>query len=492
MFNRTYTAIDITNSDVRLASVKGKKLGKFLSNPLPKGLVGNGQIQNPQALGVIIDNMFKEAKLGKRRVLCTFTGLPFIYGAINMPRLSAAVENTAIERAARKELSLTEEDMYLSWQKIPTPSIEGELTYFVAGVPKNALGSIFQTLENAHIKPYNIDLKPLSLARVCASSEAIVVSLEQQYVDIVVVSNGLVKIMHSFVPQSPIEDKAGLVSEIIDGLNKALNSFKRDYPQSQLKPDTQVHLSGKFSGDKEVVKLLRSTSERKIVLLESPLALPEDCSMDIYSANIGLLLKKMRLKGLAGGFSDIDINLVSSVGLRRKPSNVLAYAAGTVVVAALAAVVFLTYTTQADAQNKLEAQQKAADSLAAQLVQARNDSKDLIASKTAAANALEPVNVQLVGLRMEHQQMLNANLDFTSQINYVNGYLPVGANLESISLDNQMVTVQGKALSAFDVLNFAVQLDKNPSFAGAKVSEIAPLQDGSVSFTITAVQPVQK
>src|SRR5512135_3418705 len=121
IFSRTYTALDITGGEVRVTSIKGNEFKKWSSVPLPTGLIGNGIIQDPHAVGISIETLFQDLKLSRGRVLCTLTGLPFIYGAVNMPRLRSAFESSSIERAARKELSLTEEDMYLAWQRIPAP-----------------------------------------------------------------------------------------------------------------------------------------------------------------------------------------------------------------------------------------------------------------------------------------------------------------------------------------------------------------------------------
>jgi hypothetical protein len=491
IFSRTYTAVDITNSEVRVTSVKGKTFKKWSAAPLPPGLIGNGVIQDPHAVGIVIDNIFSDLKLGRSRVLFTLTGLPFIYGAINMPKLRSATESSSIERAARRELSLAEEDMYLAWQRIPAPVEEGEVAYFVAGVPKNALGSLVQTLEQAHIKPYSIDIKPLTLARVCGSTEAIIVSLEPGYIDIVFVSSGLVRIMHSFSTESQPADKIGLVNEVADGLNKALNSYKRDFPQNTLRSDTPLYITGKYAEDNEILKLMETSSERKVSRLDSPLPLPPELSMDSYAGNIGLLLKKVHVARTTGGYIDTDINLAASLGKKRKSNNLVAYGAGVVVAAGLGAVLFLTITAQANAQDKLNAQNRISTSISSQLTQVQKSNKDLIAAKAAASTDLDSVNKRLSDLKLERAQVANPHLDYSTEIGYITGYVPPGGALDSITMDGKTIVIKGKVMTAYDALNYAVTLDKNAKFAGAKVNDITPATDGTVSFTVLVNQSAQ-
>jgi hypothetical protein len=429
-------------------------------------------------------------KVNRGRVLCSLTGLPFIYGAVNMPRLRSAFENASIERAARKELSLTEEDMYLSWQRIQGPSDQEEISYFVAGVPKNALSSLFRTLQQAGIKPYAIDMKPLALARLCNQPEGIIISLEPGYIDIVFVSGGLVKIMHSFSTESQPADKLALVNEVADGLNKALNSFKRDFPQSTLKADAPLFVAGKYAGDPDIIKLIETSSERKVSLLESPLALPPEMGMDVYGSNVGLLLKRVNAGRAATGYMDTDINLVSAVETKEK-SSLLVYAPWAVVVAGLAAIMYFTITLQSDAQKKADDQTNISSRIATQLTIAQKNNKDLITQKTTVAADLDTQTKKLSTLRAEKVQIVNPSLDYASQIGYLTGFMPPGGELNSVSMDGKTIVVKGKVMSPFDALNYAVTLDKSADFAGAKVNDIAPTEDGNAVFTVLVNQKSQ-
>ncbi|MCR4393507.1 MAG: pilus assembly protein PilM, partial [Dehalococcoidales bacterium] len=221
MFNNTYVALDITNSDIRVLEVKGDKITRWSTTPIPEDSIKDGIIVEPHTLSVIIDNIFKTLNLNKNRVICSITGLPFIYRVISMPHSTRAVTDEAVERAARKEMSLTQEEIYLVWQATQTTTSKDELDYFVLGVPKNALSPLIETLSAAGVKPYIVDLKPLALARAASRNDALILSLERGYFDIVIVADGLVRVMHSVNPASRISDIMGNVNELVDGLNKA-------------------------------------------------------------------------------------------------------------------------------------------------------------------------------------------------------------------------------------------------------------------------------
>jgi Tfp pilus assembly PilM family ATPase len=83
-------------------SMKKNKLNKWKSEPLKDELVKDGIITDPQAIGMVIDNIFKSSQLPRNRVICTITGLPFIYRVIKMPDGSGPVNRVAMERQLEK------------------------------------------------------------------------------------------------------------------------------------------------------------------------------------------------------------------------------------------------------------------------------------------------------------------------------------------------------------------------------------------------------
>ncbi len=57
--------------------------------------------------------------------------------------------------------------------------------------------AIIETVKFAGITGWSLDIRPLALARAAAQADAIVVSLDYDYMDMVLVQGGQVKDMHS-------------------------------------------------------------------------------------------------------------------------------------------------------------------------------------------------------------------------------------------------------------------------------------------------------
>ena len=60
-----YVALNISNLSIRILLVKGKQVKKWGSQVLGEGLVQDGLILQPQAVGEAIDALFKSIKIPK-------------------------------------------------------------------------------------------------------------------------------------------------------------------------------------------------------------------------------------------------------------------------------------------------------------------------------------------------------------------------------------------------------------------------------------------
>src|SRR4030042_5562979 len=138
-----YVTLNITARSVRLLSVKGKQVEKWGSAPLAPGLVKDGFILQPKAVGAIISGLFKSTQAPKQRVITSLTGLSFTYRILSLPRTKPALLEEAIQRSARREIPLPLEELYLSWQAINGK--HDELDFFVLGVPRNPIDAVIQT-----------------------------------------------------------------------------------------------------------------------------------------------------------------------------------------------------------------------------------------------------------------------------------------------------------------------------------------------------------
>ncbi len=130
-----YVALNISSSNIKILSLKGRQVKKWASLALPGGLVRDGLILQPEAVGEAINSLFKSTGISRERVITSLAGLSFTYRFLSLPRMKPSLLEEAILRAAKKEISLPLDELYLSWQTLPVKG--DEQTFFILGVPRN-------------------------------------------------------------------------------------------------------------------------------------------------------------------------------------------------------------------------------------------------------------------------------------------------------------------------------------------------------------------
>jgi Tfp pilus assembly PilM family ATPase/Tfp pilus assembly protein PilN len=473
---KRYVAVDITSSSVRVISVRGSQVRKWMSSPIPEGAVKDGMILEPHTVSVIIDNLFKSLKLNKNKVICSLTGLPFIYRVISMPRDEHAVSDEAIERAARQEMSLTQEDMHLLWQATEAKPDSLEMDYFVLGVPRNSLKPLEDTLYRAGIKPFIIDVKPLALARAASVRDGLIISAEKSYYDIVIVSGGLVRVMHSVSPGSKSTDKVSMVNDIIDGLNKAIKSFNRDFPQHELESDIPMLLAGEVSSDSEIVSLMQEATGHPVSIIDPVLEVPAELPKEIYAAALGLAAKKTKPPAAGLQYRDIDINLLEKARKGSRLRYQLAYAGLGVFFLLLAFLVYEAYQYRSDATARASALQAEQVTIARTLANVRKANTQALADKQASAAKLQTMTDRLTAIQGDQMQIMGQKADFAGTFETVVGALPGGADYKSITMQPGSVTVQGQAVDPFNTLDFTDALQRTGAFSNVRIDSITPDQ----------------
>jgi Tfp pilus assembly protein PilN len=488
--------LDITSSDVRVVSIESGKITKWKSEPLPEGLLKAGTITEPQPVSIIIDNLFKNLGLSRKKVICCITGLPFIYRTISMPGTGKEVIDEAIERAARKEMSLSEEDMYLSWQSIEEHVDKKETDYFVVGVPKTSLNPLLKTLALAKVTPISIDTKPLALARTAASENALIVSLEKNYFDITLVAKGVARVIHSFSPSVNADDTQSIVTELVDGLNKAVKSFYREFPQNALPPETPIFLSGELASDRDMLNQVKEATGHPTGIIKSTEETPAEMPIKLFAANIGLALKNERANVDKSQNKDININLLSSIRKQPKREFKIVYAVAALVFVICAAGVYYTYNLRAGAEDRVASLQQRSTQLAAQLKDAQKVNKDDLAGKQNSGVQLQTITDQISEVKKNSNQISGLKRDYAFRITYILSKLPQDANYSTLEMQAETISVVGIINNPVDsvtkeyknpigAVKFAEDVAQNDIFKNARVAGIAKGKDDSTSvFTV--------
>ncbi len=287
---RETVTLAIESGDLRFLSARGR-VAKWGSVPLPEGLVTGGVINDPLEMGRIVDETFRANDLDRRRVISSIVGLRAIPRLLTMPKLQASMLEAAISREAKKEMPVSLENLYLSWQSLPPEGDQQRI--YLLGVPRELVDVQVRMLEAAGIQPVAMDLKPLALVRAVGQDQAVIINLEASMLDIILVVEGLPAIMRTF----GLEQSQGTMEQRIERLLTELNQTMRFYNDSHrnatIRPNTPIYVSGRSVSQPEVLAYLRHVSDRPVEQPPAPMPCPDDLPILDYFTNLGLALKQI-------------------------------------------------------------------------------------------------------------------------------------------------------------------------------------------------------
>ena len=474
--------LNISNTSIRLLSVMERHVQVWGDVPLAPGLVKDGLILQPKAVGEAIDALFKSTKVSKEQVITSLTGLSFTHCILNLPRMKPALLEEAILRGAKKEIPLPLEELYLSWQAIGGG--HDELNYFVIGVPRNLIDAVTQTLAEAGVKPYIMDLKPLALARAANRGDALIVNLEPDCFDIVLVANGIPAIMHTITPRGEGASLEDNIRRLTDEISKTVNFYNNSHPENLLSPTTPLLLTGELSADATTSQLIQAQVEYPVELLVPPLEFPPDLPVALYTSNMGLALKEVPQKTVSGGdatrFHDINLNILSgkyrATAHRVPVRRILLPLALIIAIGLLFPLYYVKSQATAETMRLQTELAGVSDALREELL-VFNEAKqieDTINEIVAAADTL----------KQEHRDILSKGGGFTKNLRLVTNVLPSKAYFTSIEINTSRIIVEGEADSSFAVISYAMALEAQQGLSEVRIAEIGESGSTRVSFTI--------
>ncbi len=455
--------LDISATSIRLLSAKGRQVEKWGSLPLAPGLIRDGLILQPKAVGAAIAELFRSAEVPKRQVITSLTGLPFTYRILSLPRTKPAGLQEAIQRAARREMPLPPEELYLSWQALDDGYDEQD--FFVLGVPRNTIDALVQTLTEAGVKPYLMDVKPLALARAANRGDAIIADLEADYFDIVLVANGVPAVMHAVTPRGEGASIEYNIQQLTDELSRTVKFYNSNHPQSPLSPAIPLLLTGELSTNATTRQLIQAKTEYPVELLTPPLKLPPDLPAALYAANIGLALKGVPLKATAEGdavcFNDINLNILSAAQRMKTGRRPLAPILLPLALIIGIGPIFPIYYVRSQADTEAMISQTE-----------YNRVSHILREAEQMENKIEETEAETQAVRQEHQRILSKGGDFADNLKLVTDAFAPQAYFTSIEIGNDQVTLEGKADNSFTVISYVTALETSGRFSEVRISRI--------------------
>lgn len=466
-----YTALNISNRNIKIVSLNGRKVTAWATKDLASGLVRDGIILQPQAVGEAVDALFTSAGIRKTNVIASIAGLPFIYRLIALPGIKSSLVEEAIWRTAKKEISLPLDELYVSWQAVPSKG--DEQRYFILGVPRNSVDTLKQTLKIANIESYSIELRPLALARAAQRSDAILINMEPDCFDIVLITNGLPAVIHTLTPRSEgatLEDNIRLLA---DELAKIVAFNQSNNPDINLSSTTPLLITGESMAEASASKLLQPEIEYPMEPLLPPVEFPSDLPIATYTASIGLALKKITLKpssqGEAAAFIDINLNILADKYRQPKAKpialrNILSVGFVVLVIAILLPLYL--------ARNQIVTDNTALEDNLARVSQLLHLANLAYQDTQITEASINETLASAEMLKAANEYVLSPRGIFNTELQKVTDVIPANTYFTSIQILKDSVVIKGEADNVFTVTNYAAALEAEGIFSEVRIAQL--------------------
>jgi hypothetical protein len=467
---KTVATLNISSTGVKLLSLQGREITKWGSLPLPPGLVKDGLILKPKVVGTVINSLFKSTGITRKNVIVSLTGLSFIHRFLTLPKMESDSLNEAIRRAAAKEMLLSLDDLYLCGQVIEKKA--GEISFIVFGIPRNPIDVLRQALREADIENYTIDLNPLALARAARRQKAIIVDIEPESLDVVLIADGMPKVMHTLTPAESGVSAAEKSRRLADELAKIVEFYNNNNPQNPIDENTSILVTGESSTSIANGELRIEDTGYSIEPLVPPLRLPEDLPAADFTANIGLGLRELPVKSRKNGrailFRDITVDILSGqFGVKDRWLKVPHILLSLVIIAALVVLYPVNQMrNSADAED----------------IRLRSDltaiNQELVNAESAAEQAkviedkINKLAADTETIISNYQSITKLGGNYAYYLKLINDALPEGAEFDSISIGKLDVAVSGSVDNPFTIVDYALALEKLETFKDVRIVSI--------------------
>jgi len=287
---QSVTTVHIEGSSVRLLVVKDKQITSWGIEPLEPGLVRDGVVADPKAVGRHISALFAAQHVGRSNLVAGLTGQRCVPRILEFPQVNPRLLTEAITREMKREMPVPLDETHLSWQIIRRDN--DHLRVFALGVPRDLLVPQMEAIRLAGGKLRSMDIKPLALVRAIGRAEALIADLEPESLDIIVVRGGIPAAIRMVSLQREIETMEDKVRRLGEELARAVKFYNDTHQEEPLQPETPTYLTGSLAEAAASAGVAEALAGHPAEPLPSPLHHPGDLPLAAFMVNIGLALKE--------------------------------------------------------------------------------------------------------------------------------------------------------------------------------------------------------
>jgi hypothetical protein len=443
----------------------GRRISKLAEVPLDIDLENVSDEDKELELVEKIKHLFSANKISPNRFILGMSGLHSLSRPVVLPLLPKAMQEEAMTREAKRLLPVPPEQLHISWQIVS--SDESRMRAFIVAMPRQTTDKLLNILEQAGLRPYMMDIKPLALARLIKEDTAISIDVQETEFDIVILSEGFPQPMRtvSFPHDSlSYEEKLSIVK---DELRRTVQFYNSNNPENILPEETMVYISGELADDPDAYASISRELGYTVAPLTSPLKCPKQLDPSHYLVNVGLTLKELPRES---GSMLANINTLPSVYLP-KPISRNHLIAIPAVIAGIAVIVAFIFIIQNTAGNIEDMSEKV-------------DANNFIISKKQAEKqklmeSIESLETQIMGLEAINENFVIAyntisllSYGFNNDINAVVDNVLSEVEFRSIVYSSDVIRIQANAPSEVEILDYARALEETNRFEEVVVTQI--------------------
>lgn len=319
-------SLDMEATSVRLMETKGGKVMNWASVRLKPGIVKDGVVLDPQALGAIIRQLMSSSGIKGRNIVASVSGMYSLNRILKRTSARGGLLTTeAVQASAQEIMPFSIKKMYLSWGTIPGSN--GGEQIFLVGVPRETIDTEVQALRSAGIRSFLLCYETQAIARAVNKAESLILNIGSDSFDIIIVAKGLPEILHTRAWKPDKLTMEERVEYLAVNLEAAVIFYNSRHPEALLSAHTPLVILERMTGQQSTENL--TLKEKLQALLEypsepivPPLECPAHMSVSEYAVNIGLSAKKTvpSKNPLNGGYLAPYIDLLPEIYRPWSPS----------------------------------------------------------------------------------------------------------------------------------------------------------------------------
>jgi len=461
--------INISSQSLKITAGSPALIEKWSTLQVTDGLIKDGLILNPEAIGRQIKDYFDNERLSRQNVNVSLTGASYVYRLIRLPHLPDQRLREAIERATQKEIHLDLADLYIDWDILGEH--DGEMEIFVTGMTRRAVESILQALNIADIKPQRIELASLALARAADRSDTLLVNFEPDCFDIAIISAGIPVTLHNILTKSRESNLQDQVMQLTDELTRAIDFYNLSHKEHLIQPGASLVLSGSLATEPSAAESLQAALGLTVSIIKPAIAYPPDFPASAYSINLGLALKKnsVPVTGPASGqaYRDIDINLMR--GRKRSLARPISF--NQLLVPAVLTLAAILLTPALIKFNDSKIQSALLKSELVTVIHQVNQRQMELEQDAQLQKTIEDLNQDTQKTQREIE-VVTGKGDLYSMLQILIDCLPLNSAFNDIDCSSKLITIDGYSEDRADVISYARTLEKTQQFTSVRIALI--------------------